>query len=118
MVYIKISFLGGGRLGAWVGRDGFSRIFQKQRCNHRSSFKAMEMRADIERGGKKETNKQTNAKQKKKKKKKTNNNNYNQINRHEYVREEEEDCLAATFWIDSKCMIIGEKDVNRTTHVA
>jgi hypothetical protein len=27
----------------------FSRIFQ--RCNHRSSFKAMEMRADIERGG-------------------------------------------------------------------
>ncbi len=44
---------GGGRLGAWVGRDGFSRIFQKQRCNHRSSFKAMEMRADIERGRKK-----------------------------------------------------------------
>jgi len=53
MVYIKISFWGGGRLGAWVGRDGFSRIFQKQRCNHRSSFKAMEMRADIERGRKK-----------------------------------------------------------------
>ncbi len=72
MVYIKISFLGGGRLGAWVGRDGFSRIFQKQRCNHRSSFKAMEMRADIERGGKKERKKERKGKQKKKKKKKKN----------------------------------------------
>jgi hypothetical protein len=67
---------------------------------------------------KKERKKERGNKKKKKKKKKTNNNNYNQINRHEYVREEEEDCLAATFWIDSKCMIIGEKDVNRTTHVA
>jgi hypothetical protein len=66
MVYIKISFL-----GAWVGRDGFSRIFQKQLFNHRSSFKAMEMRADIERGGKKRK-KERKGKQKKKKKKKTN----------------------------------------------
>jgi hypothetical protein len=48
--------------------DGFSRIFQKQRCNHRSSFKAMEMRADIERGEKKESKK---GERKKKKKKKT-----------------------------------------------
>ncbi len=65
MVYIKISFFGGGgRLGAWVGRDGFSRIFQKQRCNHRSSFKAMEMRADIERGRKKKERKKETGNQK------------------------------------------------------